>query len=63
MRNISIAFMAKLGWRLIPETKDLWARVLQGKVVKGKTDEEANFFKCLARHCDWCRCNKKRQKI
>ena len=35
-RNINIAFMAKLGWRLITVTKDLWAHVLQGKYVEGK---------------------------
>ena len=38
MRNINIAFMAKLGWRLITETKDHWARVLQGKYVKGNVE-------------------------
>ena len=38
MRNINIAFMAKPEWRLITETKDLWARVLQGKYVKGNVE-------------------------
>ena len=38
MRSKSIAFMAKLGWRLIIETKDLWARVLQGKFVEGNVE-------------------------
>ena len=38
MRNINIAFMAKLGWGLITKTKDLWASVLQGKYVKGKVE-------------------------
>ena len=38
IRNISIAFMAKLGWRLITKTKDLWAHVLQGKFVEGNVE-------------------------
>ena len=38
MRNINIAFMATLGWRLITETKDLWAHVLLGKYVKGNVE-------------------------
>ena len=37
-RNINIAFMAKLGWRLITVTKGLEAHVLQGKYVKGKVE-------------------------
>ena len=27
-----------------------------------ETDEETIFFKCLARHSDWCRCNQKRNR-
>ena len=38
MRSISIPLMAKLGWRLIIETKDLCARVLQGKFVEGNVE-------------------------
>ena len=38
MRNINIVFMVKLGLRLITETKDLSAHVLQGKYVKGNVE-------------------------
>ena len=38
MRNLNIAFMAKLGWRFLSTENDLWARVLQAKYMKGEMD-------------------------
>ena len=38
MRNMNIAFMAKLGWRFLNAANDLWARVLQTKYARGKVE-------------------------
>ena len=36
MRNMNLAFMAKLGWRLLTKPNDLWAKVLHFKYIRGK---------------------------
>ena len=35
---MNLAFMAKLGWRLIAEEENLWAQVILSKYVKGRVD-------------------------
>ena len=38
MHNKNLAFMAKLGWRLLTEVKEnrLWARILADKYIRGE---------------------------
>ena len=36
MQNINLAFMANLGWRLLTEQNELWAKVLSIKYIHGK---------------------------
>ena len=38
MRNMNIAFVAKLGWLLITAKNELWASILQTKYVRGKVE-------------------------
>ncbi|KAL9228137.1 hypothetical protein vseg_003749 [Gypsophila vaccaria] len=38
MRQVNVAFMAKLGWRMLSEPNPLWARVLRHKYCKGRND-------------------------
>ena len=40
---MNLAFMAKLGWSLVSEKQNLWARVVAGKYIRG----EAGFHKLL----------------
>ena len=37
MKEMNVAFMAKLGWRLLTSKDELWAKVLRSKYIKGKT--------------------------
>ena len=36
--GMNLAFMAKVGWRLIVENQSLWAQVLTCKYIKGDID-------------------------
>ena len=38
MRNMNLAFLAKMGWRLITESYKLWAKNLHAEYVRGKMD-------------------------
>ena len=33
--DINIAFMAKLGWRLLTNKDELWAKMLTSKYIRG----------------------------
>ena len=33
--DMSVAFLTKLGWRLITDKSNLWARVMAAKYIKG----------------------------
>ena len=37
VKETNVAFMVKLGWRLLISKDELWAKVLQSKYIKGKT--------------------------
>ena len=36
MHRMNLAFMAKIGWRLISEKESLWTQVLTGKYIRGE---------------------------
>ena len=38
MQNMNLAFMAKLGWRLLSTKNELWAQILHSKYVKGNLE-------------------------
>lgn len=38
MRQANVAFLAKLGWRLLAEPRKLWARVIRSKYCEGRRD-------------------------
>ena len=38
MKNMNLAFMAKLGWRLLTEPYKLWAKIIQAKFMRGMTE-------------------------
>ena len=40
MKNVNIAFMAKLGWKILTDKKDLWTQVLTSKYIRGKVTPE-----------------------
>ena len=54
MRNMSLRFMAKLGWRLILEKHSMWDQIIHAKYIKGMMDTskliKKRFFKCLERN-------------
>ena len=38
MQNMNLAFMAKLGWRLLSAKNELWAQMLHSNYVKGNLE-------------------------
>ena len=40
MKNMNLAFMEKLWWRLLTKPNDLWAKVLHSKYIRGKVTLE-----------------------
>lgn len=40
MHDMNLAFLAKLGWRLLNESSSLWVRVLWGKYMRNNFDIE-----------------------
>lgn len=40
MQQGNVAFMAKMGWRVLTDPESLWARVVMGKYCDGRLDRD-----------------------
>lgn len=64
-KDMNIAFMTKLGWRMMKEDNSLWANVLVNKYMGGTRDlmnirTKKREFKCMEGNRSWCGYSKKR---
>ena len=45
MRQVNIAFMTKLGWRLLTDTDILWSKVIRAKYYQNRCDIDMFLYK------------------